>query len=265
MKKTLLRIGLGLLALVLLAGIGFVVWASNPLGPGEIAVNMLQSSDSVQVERTRYGYAFIPNEAPASTALIFYPGGRVDYRSYAPPLEMIAAQGYPVYLVEMPLSLAVFGINRAEAVMAAQPEIEHWAIGGHSLGGAMAAAFVYNHPGEMQGLVFWAAYPAENNSLADRNVQVVSVSAGLDGLATPEKIQASKPLLPPDTTWVVIPGGIHAHFGDYGAQPGDGQAEIPASSQWNQAADATVELLQKIGGGEMKLWEGAQDHIGVMK
>ncbi len=248
MKRILLRIFLGLIGLALLAALGFVVWASNPLGPGETAASMLQSNDAVRVEQTGYGYAFIPKEQSAATALIFYPGGRVDYRSYAPPLEMIAAQGYPVYLVKMPLSLAVFGINRAEPVMAAHPEIQNWAIGGHSLGGAMAAAYVYNHPGEVQGLVLWAAYPAENNSLADRDVQVVSVSAGLDGLATPEKIQASKPLLPADTTWLVIPGGIHAYFGDYGAQPGDGQTEIPAFSQWNQAADATVGLLQQIGG-----------------
>ncbi len=248
MKRTLFRIGIGLITLVLLAALGFVIWASNPLGPGDIALSMLQNNNpAVQVERTDFGYAFIPKEQSTGTALIFYPGGRVDYRSYAPPLEIIAAQGYPVYLVKMPLSLAVFGINRADAVIAAHPEIQQWAIGGHSLGGAMAAAYVYNHPGAVQGLVLWAAYPAGNNSLADRSVQVVSISGALDGLATPEKIQASKPLLPADTTWVVIPGGIHSYFGDYGHQPGDGQTEIAAPSQWSQVADATAALLHQIG------------------
>ncbi len=247
-RKTLLRIVLGIVGLALLAALGFVVWASNPLGPGQMALSTLQGNDAVRVEQTSFGYAFIPQNGGSSTALIFYPGGRVDYRSYAPPLELIAAQGYPVYLVKMPLSLAVFGINRAETVMAAHPEIQHWAIGGHSLGGAMAAAFVYNHPGEVQGLVLWAAYPAENNSLADRDIRVVSISGQLDGLATPAKIQASRPLLPADTTWVVIPGGIHSYFGDYGHQPGDGQTEIAALDQWSRTADATTALLRQIGG-----------------
>lgn len=247
-RRTLLRILLGIGIAALLLVVVFVIWASNSLGPGEIALSALRGTSAVQVQQTDFGYAFTPTGPGASTALIFYPGGRVDYRSYAPPLEMIAAQGYPVYLVKMPLNLAVFGVNKADDVIAAHPEIRHWAIGGHSLGGAMAAAYVYSHPDKMDGMVLWAAYPAGNNSLADRSIQVVSVSGELDGLATPEKIQASRPLLPPDTTWVVIPGGIHSYFGDYGHQPGDGQTEIAAPSQWSRTADATAELLHKING-----------------
>ena len=55
--------------------------------------------------------------------------------------------------------------DRAQEVIAAYPEIQHWAVGGHSLGGAMAARFVYQHPGAIQGLALWAAYPASSDDL----------------------------------------------------------------------------------------------------
>jgi len=43
-----------------------------------------------------------------------------------------------------------------------------------------------------------------------------------DGLATPAKVMQYRPDLPAATRYTPIGGGIHAFFGDYGAQPGDG-------------------------------------------
>ncbi len=60
-------------------------------------------------------------------------------------------------------------------------------IGGHSLGGAMAARFVDENPGMLGGLALWAGYPAESNSLADNSIAVISISGTLDGLAKCEK------------------------------------------------------------------------------
>ena len=103
-------------------------------------------------------------------------------------------------IVDMPLNLAVLNPGAADKVMAAYPEIQHWAIGGHSLGGAMAANYAVNHPEQVQGLVLWAAYPASSDDLSSSNLRVVSIFGSLDGLATGEKIEASRPLLPADTT-----------------------------------------------------------------
>ncbi len=55
-----------------------------------------------------------------------------------------------------------------------------------------------------------------------------------------DKFDASRTLLPADTTWVVIEGGNHAQFGDYGIQPGDNVATISAAEQQTQIVDATV-------------------------
>jgi pimeloyl-ACP methyl ester carboxylesterase len=77
----------------------------------------------------------------------------------------------------MPLNLAFFGLNRADQVMAAFPDIETWAVGGHSLGGAMAAEYVRANPEQVSGLVLWASYPGGNNDLSAADLPILSVYA----------------------------------------------------------------------------------------
>ena len=136
---------IGVVAVVLLALAGFTIWAYTPLGPMPQALAAMQSDDQVQVEGGDW-LTFRPTGSQPDTGLIIYPGGRVDYRSYAPLAHEIARQGYTAVIVPMPFNLAVFGAGRASDVIAAHPEIRHWAIGGHSLGGAMAANYINGHP-----------------------------------------------------------------------------------------------------------------------
>jgi hypothetical protein len=53
-------------------------------------------------------------------------------------------------------------------------------------------------------------------------------------------------LLPIDTSWVPIPGGDHAQFGDYGPQPGDNPATVTPLEQQMAAVQATVKFLQNL-------------------
>jgi hypothetical protein len=156
MLKKILLIGIPILLLIGI--LGFVVWGSTPLPASPEALGALQSPPQVTVGTVQDWTVFRPTANPTRTGFIFYPGGRVDYRAYAPILRAVAEQGYLVVLVPMPLNLAVFGVERAQTVLSAFPEIKHWAIGGHSLGGSMAAQFGSNHPGLVAGLVFWASY-----------------------------------------------------------------------------------------------------------
>jgi dienelactone hydrolase len=194
------------------------------------AVDALQSDTTVNVSSGGW-VTFSPSTGVPETGIILYPGGRVNYKAYAPIAYTLAAQGYLVALVPMPFNLAVFGSEKADQVIAANPEISNWVIGGHSLGGAMAASYVYNNPGAVEGLVLLAAYPAQSLSLANSDVKVLSISGTLDGLATPEKISASAPLLPKNTLYEFIKGGDHAQFGWYGPQAGDNPAEISREEQ----------------------------------
>ena len=245
-RRIILIVVIVLVTMPLAAGLGFVIWANNPLPAMPEAIAALESDAVVTVTQGDW-ITFAPTGATPATGLIFYPGGRVDPRAYAPPLRALAAAGYYVALVPMPLNLAVFGIDRANAVIAANPQIEQWALGGHSLGGAMSAAFIDGNPGAVDGLVFWAAFPAENNDLTDQPaLHVASIYGTLDGLATVDNVLAGKPLLPPTAAFVPIDGGNHAQFGSYGDQPGDNPATISREEQQAQVIAATATLLEEI-------------------
>ena len=228
-----------------LAFSGFIGWAETGPGPMPEAQMAMQSNAQVQVTNSPW-LTFQPVDVQATTGLIFYPGGRVDPRAYAPAAQAIAEQGYLVVIVPMPLNLAVLSPNRAEAVITAHPEIQHWVVGGHSLGGAMAANFAYEHPGQLEGLALWASYPASNDDLSTSNLKVVSIYGTQDGLATAEKIEASHALLPANTQWVAIEGGNHTQFGWYGPQSGDNPASISRQKQQQEVVAATLGLLKSM-------------------
>jgi dienelactone hydrolase len=237
-----------LLAIILMAFAGFAIWAYTPLGPMPEALAALESDGEIQVTTSPW-ITFTPQEARTSTAFILYPGGRVDPRSYAPTARAIAEEGFLVIIPPMPFNLAFFDANVASEIMDNHQEISHWAIGGHSLGGAMAASFTAAQPEMVNALILWAAYPAENNDLSTlTTLPVLSIFASNDGVATVEDIDASRPLLPADTRWVEIGGGNHAQFGWYGPQPGDGEATISREDQQAQVVAGTVQTLRQISG-----------------
>ncbi len=207
------------------------------------ALAALRSDGQVRVDQGRW-LVFAPVFGTPRTGLIFYPGGKVDPRAYAVSARSIAEQGYLVAVVPMPLNLAVFAPDRARDVIAAYPGVQHWAIGGHSLGGAMAARFAHRHPDLVRGLVLWAAYPADD--LSQHDLHVVSIYGTRDGVATEAEIVASRPLLPAATRWTPIRGGNHAQFGSYGLQAGDNPATIGIKAQQAEAAASTAALLADL-------------------
>jgi pimeloyl-ACP methyl ester carboxylesterase len=203
----------------------------------------LASDELVSVE-TEPWLTFTPAE-PASTGLIFYPGGRVAVEAYAPAMRAIAEAGYTAVVPSMPFGLAVLSADVATEVIEFHPEISNWVIAGHSLGGAMAAQYA-DGQAAIDGLALWAAYPPGGTDLSDADLAVTSIYATADGLTTLDEIEASRAQLPPDTEFVEIAGGNHAGFGWYGEQDGDGTAEISREEQQAQAVDATLDLLATV-------------------
>jgi len=232
-------------AVVLAAVLGFVIWAETPLGPMPQAVAAMVTDEHVTVVKDDV-IVFRPNATGPTTGLVFYPGAHVDPVSYAPAMRALAAQGFLVVIPPMPLNLAVLDSDRAADVIAGFPEIRRWAVGGHSLGGAMAAAFVASDLSAVDGLVLWAAYPSSGDELSTWQGRVTSVSATEDGLTTPDEIARTTPLLPADTEFVIVDGGNHAQFGWYGEQRGDGVATISREDQQSQAVAATARLLHAL-------------------
>jgi hypothetical protein len=248
MKTFLKPVLLVLAGIVLAGGIVFVAWGMIPLGPTNEALAAMQPGAGISVQDNGNFIVFTPVAHEPITALIIYPGAHVDYRSYAPIARQIASRGYQVSIVRMPLSLPVFGVNNADEVIRASPDIRYWVIGGHSLGGSMAASYARSHPFRVQGLVLWASYPPESDNLSATDLKGLSTYGSNDLVLNMDNVNSTLVLLPPGTIRQVIEGGNHAQFGNYGIQPGDGIATISSEDQQAQATNLTVRLIRAVEG-----------------
>jgi hypothetical protein len=228
-------------ALVVVLVGGFYAWtraARYAAFPEAVAV-------AEAAQRTRGWVVFEPAGTPVA-GFVFYPGGLVDPIAYAPWLRRLADGGVLAVLVPMPLDLAVFGIGRAADVIAAFPQVTTWAVGGHSLGGAMAAEFVKGGATGVDGIVFLASYPAASTDLSALPIRAVSTYGSENGQTPPEGFAASMVRLPPGSELVEIAGGNHAGFGHYGPQAGDGVASIEREEQQRQAAETVLAFLRDL-------------------
>ena len=234
------------LSIVLISAslIGITIWMQAAKEPTELALKALQSHSQVTVSQEEGYIIFEPKNHKPSLGFILYPGAGVDYQSYAPIMQKIAEQGYFSALLSMPLNIAFLNPNFADEIIETYPEIENWVIGGHSLGGVVAANYVGRHP-TINGIVFLAAYPA-NDNLKSKDTQVLSIYGSQDGLTTPQDITETKDLIPSDAIFFEVKGGNHAQFGSYGPQDGDNKADISPEEQWSQSVNAIIKFFQNI-------------------
>ena len=178
----------------------------------------------------------------ATKGLIFYPGGKVEYRAYVPLMQACAEEGILCVLVEMPFNLAVLDVNAADGIQREYPEIEDWYIGGHSLGGSMAASYLAGHTEDYEGLILLGSYSTAD--LSDTDLDVLSVFGSEDQVMNREKYDENKSNLPTDFTETVIEGGCHAYFGMYGAQEGDGTPTITNEEQIRITVENIVKVME---------------------
>ena len=144
-----------LLAVLVLAAGGFFWYVSDYYRAEDVALEVLSAGDNIEV---RDDLTALSPSYPTDTAVIFYPGAKVETAAYLPLLDQLRQTGLTCILVEMPFHLAIFDVNAAEDVMAQFPDIRHWYIAGHSMGGAMASQFASEHPDEVDGLILLGAY-----------------------------------------------------------------------------------------------------------
>ena len=173
------------------------------------------------------------------SALIFYPGAKVEYTSYAPLLKNISSRGIDCYAVEMPFNLAFLGQNSADDIIK-NSSYEHYFISGHSLGGAMAASYI-NGTNNTDGLILFAAYPS-----SEIEKPVLSIYGSCDKVLNMDKYNKSKSLIKGNFTECIIDGANHAQFGYYGNQSGDGKALISAKLQQNQTVNKIISFIDEV-------------------
>ena len=198
---------------------------------------------------SNFYYTFEPATATATTGFIIYPGALVDPRSYAPFAHEIAREGFLTVIVKMVNDLAIGAtVQRATRVISDYPEIEKWAIGGHSMGGFGACLYTKDNTDNIDGVVLWAGYPSDSARLNNKILKAISIYGTNDGLVTLDKIEDSRDDLPPYTQWVEVEGGNHTQFGWYDTapdpiQPEDNPAGITRQQQQDIVVQATVAFL----------------------
>jgi pimeloyl-ACP methyl ester carboxylesterase len=252
------KIALGFVALLVIAVIGITGWYQlvyigprySPADP--LALAALESDAKVTISTDKW-IVMEPASGWRDTALLFYPGGQVAPEGYAETLRGVAEAGYPVVMVPMPLDLAVIAPNRADDVIDAYPQVKHWVISGHSLGGAMAARYVYTHPGKVSGLLLWDAYPPDTDDLSSATVAVRQIHRVNDAGVAPAKYQETNHLLPATTQFVTLPGGTHMNYGRFIAaerfaamDPDILYGSLPLEEQHARIVQATVEFLDQV-------------------
>ena len=220
-------------------------WASFARQPLPEAVKALQSDERVTVSFDPW-LTFTPTQVTPNTGFVFYPGGRIDPRGYAPLMKAIASEGYLVVVPDMPLNIAAFRPNIAARIVAAHPDIRRWAIGGHSVGGAMAAQYTHTHRESIDGLAIWASYPPANADLSSLALPVVLIYGSRETTVTDSSVAERQHLLPANTRYVRIEGGDHHQFGSYEIDPSDHRATIDLLSQQDQVLQETLNLLQLV-------------------
>ena len=197
------------------------------------------AGDTVRIETAEDGLRFyIPQEITAG--LVFYPGGLVEYTAYEPLMLACADRGILCALVEMPFHLAVLDMDAAEGIPERFPQVARWYIGGHSLGGSMAASYLEGSSAQYEGLILLASYSTAD--LSGTGLSVLSVYGTEDTVLNRERYRDCLSNLPQTFTEYVIEGGCHANFGAYGPQRGDGTPSVDAVWQITETAQLIADF-----------------------
>ena len=197
---------------------------------------------------------------PQSTGIVFYPGGLVDPHAYIEPFqELVSGYGRQVVIMKVAANLAILNGGKAHRFLDDFEEIDKWVIGGHSLGGVVAAMDAAAHRSAYSGLFLLAAYSISD--LSDWDAPVIVLTGELDVVGNPGDLIENEPNLPPrldvatlteipvigtsgQTIYHDIAGGNHAQFGAYGAQAGDNEATISAAVQQTEVRDFLRRFLE---------------------
>ena len=238
-KKTLLRVILPILLLSLLCGGSF-----GYLGTyyhAELPAAQTASADPSLHEKTLDHGDIALEPENASVGVIFYPGGKVEETAYLPLLRALAQKGVLCMLCKMPFRLAVLDLHAADDARAQFPDIGRWYIGGHSLGGVMAAEEVAKHPGAYSGLFLLGAYSTAD--FTGQNLPVLSLVGSEDRVLDREKYEQNRGNISENLREIEIDGGCHAGFGAYGPQKGDGVPAISGEQQIRLTANLVYQWI----------------------
>lgn len=227
-KRKFLIITVSVISALALVFVACAIYLGDYYRADEGAIAVFSPEENISVCLLDNGNVVFEPQNPTA-GFIFYPGGKVEHNAYQPLMAALARRGILCILIEMPFNLAVFDINAANGIKESYPDVNSWYVGGHSLGGSMAAAYLEDHTDEYDGLILLGSYSTAD--LSNTDLTVISIYGSEDLVLNREKYNENKSNLPDALTEVVIDGGCHSYFGMYGPQHGDGTPTISNNEQ----------------------------------
>ena len=105
---------------------------------------------------------------------------------------------------------------------------------------------VLNEPGSIKvsgidGVVLLASYP---NRAMNKDTRLLSIYGSEDKVLERGAYEDARSYFPQNAYEVIIEGGNHAGFGNYGKQNGDGTAAISSEEQQEKTVEEILKLLE---------------------
>ncbi len=240
-RKIKRRILIISLSAVLLLLIGFVVhYFTSFMHSDDTAAKILSDGGigSIKVSKTDNGL-FIDGPG-TETAIIFYPGEKIEYSAYLPLLCNLAEKGFDSYSLKMPFNHSFLAPDKAEKIME-KGDYKRWIIMGHSMGGTTASDFAAKNKNLISGLVLLSA--AGSGDLSGSDLPVLVMYGSEDLIINRKGIVSYRKKAGSNYHEFEINGANHANFGNYGKQRFDGTATIPADEQQSFTVEKICELF----------------------
>src|SRR5687767_2186936 len=185
-------------------GVLFSLWMVNSFRAQGFDRTILESDQTIIVEKTDQYIHFQPTQSQQSSAFIFLPGGMVAPEAYAPMSRAISEHGFNVFILKLPFGSAPLDSQEADVmqhalkIIDANPSLQYWTVGGHSRGEAIASRFASLHGESFDGLILiGTSHPKENAfDLSNTDLSVTKIYATNDGLASLEEVEANAQYLP---------------------------------------------------------------------
>lgn len=228
-KKSIKIVSIIVMMTIVLSIVGFFIFVSYDYKAENSAREMFESDKDITVVDN---LIIVQATEPSDTGIIFYPGAKVEAISYLPILEKLKENGITSVLVDMPFKMAIFNSNAANDVFKLVPKVENWYIGGHSMGGAMASNYASKNQDKVEGLILLGAYVYGEYPPQDALTVYGTFNSNLE-----KNIDY-------DENIIIIDGGNHAQFGNYGQQKGDPQATISTEEQQRIAVEAILDFIK---------------------
>lgn len=205
-------------------------------------------------ENSRYMFMIPKSNTGIDTGIIFYPGGLVDEKSYLPLLVELCKYGYGVYILKSLFKLPILNQNGAENIIK-ENYFEKYVLMGHSLGGTAMLKYFSKQTelsNKIEDIILLSSYSdgsyifdSTKNDNYRRDIDMLSIVGTNDKIINIKRYENDKSNLDGDTKYLLIDGGNHSYFGNYGSQHKDGKATISIEQQQYFVLSEVVKFLNE--------------------